>query len=195
MTLLGTPKLGSTDLLHVLKRELLVIVKVVQDLDIHIMKGEVGRGLEGAHEDRLQDIVNSEGVQVAQSLQVSFIFPKWVLTLCMESLSHFIICLISRARRTVCIHLCSRGTAARRASQTFFSHRRWAGLLVSKTAMPLENSNHRETSCRYMVSSSRSHSCLCKSIQAISLTLSMARSEVVCVLVVSARTNKSHHHH
>ena len=41
MTLLGTPKLGSTDLLHVLKRELRGIVKVVQDLDIHNTNGEV----------------------------------------------------------------------------------------------------------------------------------------------------------
>jgi hypothetical protein len=41
---------------------------VVQDLAILIAKGEVGRGLEGGHNDGLQDIVDGEGIQVAQSL-------------------------------------------------------------------------------------------------------------------------------
>ena len=90
-TLLAAPKLASTDLLHVRKRELLVIARVVQDLAIRIAKGEVGRGLEGGHKDGLQDIVDSEGVQVAQNLagvKLSFTFPRWVLTARLESPSH-----------------------------------------------------------------------------------------------------------
>jgi hypothetical protein len=75
-TLLAAPKLASTDLLHVRKRELLVIVKVVQDLAIRIAKGEVGRGLEGGHKDGLEDIVDSEGVQAAQSLAGLIHFSK-----------------------------------------------------------------------------------------------------------------------
>jgi hypothetical protein len=55
------PELTCTCLLH--ERELLVIVKVVQDVVIRISKGSVGRGLESGHEDRLQDIVKGEDVE------------------------------------------------------------------------------------------------------------------------------------
>jgi hypothetical protein len=53
--------------------------------------------------------------------RVSLTFPKWILTACFESPSHFIMRAISQARRTVCMRLCLRGKAARRASQTLIA--------------------------------------------------------------------------
>jgi hypothetical protein len=65
LTVRVTPELACTCLLHESKREFLVVVKVVQDVVIHISKGSVGRGLVSGHEDRLQDIINGEDVEVA----------------------------------------------------------------------------------------------------------------------------------
>jgi hypothetical protein len=62
--------------LHESKRELLFVVKVVQDVVIRISKGSVGRGFESGHEDRLQDIVKGEVVEVAQSLASFIDFSK-----------------------------------------------------------------------------------------------------------------------
>jgi hypothetical protein len=72
LTVRDAPELTCTCLLHERKRELLVVVKVVQDVVIRISKGSVGRGLGSGHEDRLQDIVKGEVIEVAQS-QASFI--------------------------------------------------------------------------------------------------------------------------
>jgi hypothetical protein len=66
----------GTCLLHECKREFLVVDKVVQDVLIHISKGSVGRGLESGNEDRLQDIISSEGVEVAQSFASFIDFAK-----------------------------------------------------------------------------------------------------------------------
>jgi hypothetical protein len=69
-------ELTCTCLLHESKHELLVVVKVIQDVVILISKGSVGRGLESGHEDRLQDIINGEVVGVAQSLASFIDFSK-----------------------------------------------------------------------------------------------------------------------
>ena len=76
LTVRVAPELTCTCLLHERKRELLVIVKVIQDVVIRISKGSVGRGLESGHEDRLQDIINGEVVEVAQSLASFIDFSK-----------------------------------------------------------------------------------------------------------------------
>ena len=76
VTVRVSPELACTCCLHERKRELLVIVKVIQDVVIRISKGSVGRGLESGHEDRLQDIINGEGVEVAQSLASFIDFAK-----------------------------------------------------------------------------------------------------------------------
>ena len=65
-----------TCLLHERKRELFVVVKVDQDVVIRIAKGSVGRGLESGNEDRLQDIVKVEVVEVDQSLASFIDFSK-----------------------------------------------------------------------------------------------------------------------
>jgi hypothetical protein len=70
------PELTCTCLLHESKRELLVVVKVVQDVVIRISKGSLDRGLESGHEDRLQDIVKGEVVEVAQSFASFIDFSK-----------------------------------------------------------------------------------------------------------------------
>ena len=44
MSLLGTPKLASTDSLDVRKGEVLVVVQVVEDLVVHCAKGMVVGG-------------------------------------------------------------------------------------------------------------------------------------------------------
>ena len=76
LTVRVAPELTCTCLLHERKRELLVIVKVIQDVVIRISKGSVGRGLESGHEDRLQDIINGEVVEVAQRLASFVDFSK-----------------------------------------------------------------------------------------------------------------------
>jgi hypothetical protein len=63
------PALTCTCLLHERKRELLVIVKIVQDVVIRISKGSVGRGLESGHEDRLQDIVKATQIPFGMDLE------------------------------------------------------------------------------------------------------------------------------
>jgi hypothetical protein len=76
LTVRVTPELTCTCLLHDRKHELLVVVKVVQDVVIPISKVSIGRGLESGHEDRLQDIINGEGVEVARAWRVSLTLPK-----------------------------------------------------------------------------------------------------------------------
>ena len=63
LTVREAPELTCTCLLHERKRDLLVVVKVVQEVVIRIAKDSVGRGMESGHEDRLQDInkVSSRG--------------------------------------------------------------------------------------------------------------------------------------
>jgi hypothetical protein len=55
----------------------------------------------------------------SKALRISPTLPKWVLTVFLEAPSQAIRLQISLARRTVCMRLCLRGKAARRASHTF----------------------------------------------------------------------------
>jgi hypothetical protein len=50
-SLLATPKLASTDGLDVCKREVLVVVQVVEDLVVRCAKAAVVRGFEASQND------------------------------------------------------------------------------------------------------------------------------------------------
>jgi hypothetical protein len=76
ITFRAAAELACTCCLHERKRELLVIVMVVKNLVIGISKGAVGRGLESGHEDRFQNVINGEVVEVAQSVASFIHFSK-----------------------------------------------------------------------------------------------------------------------
>jgi hypothetical protein len=68
VSLLGTPKLASTDGLDVRKSEVLVVVQVVEDLVVRCAKSAVVTGgFEGSQNDGPKDVVDGEHAHVLKS--------------------------------------------------------------------------------------------------------------------------------
>jgi hypothetical protein len=67
VSLLGTPKLASTDGLDVRKGEVLVVVQFVEDQVARCAKGAVGGGFEGGQNDGPKHFVDGERSHVLKS--------------------------------------------------------------------------------------------------------------------------------
>ena len=72
VSLLGTPRLASTDCLDVRKGEVLVVVQVVEDLVVRGANGAIVGGFEGSQNDGPKYVVDGEGLTISEGTRIAF---------------------------------------------------------------------------------------------------------------------------